>query len=148
MVTCPNCKREYEPVLIARDPMGFRRHQLGDIAQEAFPGATAAEREQLISGICSDTCWDEFLGPDPDGPNAGIRNRTPGRKSISQREFDERIEAAEGPVDRFGDPVPEGRVSFPNETQQCLVGLDELSEREVEREELEGRPGCVPGKNE
>lgn len=120
MVTCSNCKREYKPVLIARDPLGFRRHQLGNVAQEAFPGASAEDREQLISGICSDTCWDEFLGPDPDleaSCGAMAEPVVPGRRAISQREFDERIEAAEGPVDRFGDPVPEGRASFPNETK-------------------------------
>jgi len=51
---CPNCKRIYEPEL------GERKTNLN--VQKEFPNATAIQREQLISGICSDKCWDEFLG--------------------------------------------------------------------------------------
>jgi hypothetical protein len=52
---CPNCKTAYKPVLTR--PKGDDRN-----LQEIFPKAKPWEREQLISGICSDKCWDEYLG--------------------------------------------------------------------------------------
>ena len=54
-ITCPYCKCEYVPVLGER-----KNHAL--LIQEEFPNALAWEREQLITGICSDECWDKFLG--------------------------------------------------------------------------------------
>ena len=54
---CPNCGKTYEPDL---QPIpGDTR-----LIQYQFPSATAIQREQLITGICSDKCWDEFLGPE------------------------------------------------------------------------------------
>ena len=52
-IICPNCKKEYEPVLkrISDNPI-----------QVDYPNSKPFEREQLISGICSDKCWNEFLG--------------------------------------------------------------------------------------
>lgn len=55
MTYCPNCRKTYTPELTW--PEGDNRH-----IQEIFPNAPAWQREQLISGICSDKCWDEFLG--------------------------------------------------------------------------------------
>jgi len=53
LIICPCCKKKYKPVL--------KRN--GDLSiQDMFPNATADEREQLISGICSGVCFDEFLG--------------------------------------------------------------------------------------
>jgi hypothetical protein len=52
-ITCPNCKKTYNPIL---------ERKTSQLVQEEFPEATAEAREQLISGICSDKCWDEFLG--------------------------------------------------------------------------------------
>ena len=54
MKTCPNCKKVYEPEL------GERKS--GALIQNEFPNALPYQREQLITGICSDECWDEFLG--------------------------------------------------------------------------------------
>ncbi len=54
---CPNCKREYEPDLV-------ERKQPDKLVQIEFPDATATQREQLLTGICSDKCWDEYLGPE------------------------------------------------------------------------------------
>lgn len=54
LMICPNCKREYEPKL-------QRKHPELTITDE-FPEASPIEREQLMSGICSDKCWDEWLG--------------------------------------------------------------------------------------
>jgi hypothetical protein len=52
-IICPNCKKEYEPVLkrISDNPI-----------QIDYPNAKPFEREQLISGLCSNKCWREFLG--------------------------------------------------------------------------------------
>ena len=52
---CPNCKKEYRPDL------GERKYPKM-LIQKEFPNATPTQREQLITGICSDECWDEFLG--------------------------------------------------------------------------------------
>jgi hypothetical protein len=59
MTTCPNCFKVYTPVL------GSRKHpEL--LIQEEFPDAKPWQREQLQTGICSDACWDEYLGvPNP-----------------------------------------------------------------------------------
>lgn len=47
IITCPNCKQSYKPE--------YER-------KEDAPEGTIY-REQFISGICSDKCWDEyFLG--------------------------------------------------------------------------------------
>jgi hypothetical protein len=54
MKTCPNCNKHYVPVL-------KRKHPEIPIQRE-FPQAKAWEREQHISGICSDKCWNEYLG--------------------------------------------------------------------------------------
>jgi hypothetical protein len=58
-VKCPQCGKEYEPVL---------KREIGDnrCIQDIFPTARPWEREQLVSGICSDECWDKFLGK-PEG---------------------------------------------------------------------------------
>jgi len=57
---CPNCKKEYETEL--EKPCGDNRN-----IQEIFPNEPAWKREQLISGICSNKCWEEFLGGDHNG---------------------------------------------------------------------------------
>jgi len=59
---CPNCKKEYQPVLGKRDPRDNR------CIQDIYPNATNEEREQLTRlGICSDKCWDKYLGISPKG---------------------------------------------------------------------------------
>ena len=50
---CPNCKKEYKPIL---------ERKTNELIQNEFPNATKEEREQLISGLCCDKCWKEFLG--------------------------------------------------------------------------------------
>ena len=54
MKLCPNCKKLYSPTLL-------RKHPEVPIQQE-FPDAKPIEREQHISGLCSDKCWNEFTG--------------------------------------------------------------------------------------
>ena len=55
-LTCPACGKVYEPVLGERKTC--------DLIQVEFPDAEPWQREQLLSGICSDECWDNFLGPE------------------------------------------------------------------------------------
>jgi len=55
MRKCPNCKKVYKPVL--------QRPENDDrCIQVIFPDAQPWEREQLLTGICSDKCWDQFVG--------------------------------------------------------------------------------------
>ena len=51
---CLVCGKEYEPVL--QRPEGDARP-----IQQIFPNAPAWQREQLLSGICSDKCWDSLF---------------------------------------------------------------------------------------
>ena len=53
LILCPNCKKEYKPKL---------ERKTNKLIQEEYPNATREEREQLISGLCSDKCWNEYLG--------------------------------------------------------------------------------------
>ena len=55
-VQCPYCKKIYTPELGAR--------RTNKNIQDEFPNAKPYQREQLVSGICSDRCWKEFLGPE------------------------------------------------------------------------------------
>jgi len=54
-VKCPNCYKVYEPEL------GERKYP-GLLIQQEFPDAEEYQREQLITGLCSDECWDKYLG--------------------------------------------------------------------------------------
>jgi len=51
--TCPNCGKEYQTELDRKDDRPI---------QEQYPNEPQWKREQLISGLCSDSCWDEFVG--------------------------------------------------------------------------------------
>jgi hypothetical protein len=46
---CPNCGKVYETDFPTRE-------------DAVANGGTAIQKEQHQTGICSDTCWDEFLG--------------------------------------------------------------------------------------
>ena len=52
-IKCPNCKRQYKPIL---------ERKTSHPIQHEHPTATKEEREQLISGLCSNKCWNKFLG--------------------------------------------------------------------------------------
>jgi len=58
-VTCPNCKKQYFPVLGER-----KRPDL--CIQDEFPNAKPFEREQYLTGLCSDECFIEYLGISPE----------------------------------------------------------------------------------
>lgn len=51
---CPNCYKQYQTVL--NRPANDDRN-----IQVIFPNAPAWQREQLISGMCSDKCWNELM---------------------------------------------------------------------------------------
>jgi len=53
---CPNCGKEYETDLEARDPRDPRP------IQKIYPDAEPYQREQLKLGLCSDKCFDEYVG--------------------------------------------------------------------------------------
>jgi len=54
LTICPQCGRHYQPVLGERDP----RVPI----QKQYPDADVWEREQLMTGLCSDKCFDEHIG--------------------------------------------------------------------------------------
>jgi len=54
LTICPNCNKHFKPELGERDP--------DMLIQEQFPNAIPWQREQLVTGICSDGCFDEFIG--------------------------------------------------------------------------------------
>ena len=53
-IQCPNCKKVYEPELGER--------KTNELIQVEFSNAKHYQREQLISGLCSDKCWNKYLG--------------------------------------------------------------------------------------
>lgn len=55
-IICPNCGKHYTPDLPIPPASDNRR------IQEIYPHTQPYQREQLLTGICSDKCWDEFLG--------------------------------------------------------------------------------------
>ena len=58
-VFCPKCAREYVPDLAQPQyAEAYAAWRGGLHAQAAFHGSTAVQREQLISGTCSQACWD------------------------------------------------------------------------------------------
>lgn len=62
---CPNCGNHYTPDLAKRPDFMIKHGQWkarGELIQNVWPEATTIQREQLQTGICSDKCWDEYLG--------------------------------------------------------------------------------------
>ena len=61
---CPNCHKKYVADL-AKLPDWEQKLALylcGKLIQNVWPEATPIQREQLQTGICSDECWDQYLG--------------------------------------------------------------------------------------
>ena len=79
---CPECGKHFEPILGERDP--YRK------IQDQFPNAKLWEREQLVSGICSQKCWSEHLGM-PEGPDVG--------RQLNNQEREQWIDNDEGLYD-------------------------------------------------
>ena len=55
MTRCPKCKKDYEPELKPK-PAGDRR-----LIQAIYPEAEPWQTEQLMTGLCSDKCFDEYI---------------------------------------------------------------------------------------
>ncbi len=52
-------------MVVDRD--AFNRWQSGTKIQDAFPTLSPEERETMVSGVCSDECWDKLsLPPEPE----------------------------------------------------------------------------------
>jgi hypothetical protein len=54
LIICPNCQKHFRPIL------GERKTDL--CIQDEFPNAEPWEREQLLTGLCSNRCWNKYLG--------------------------------------------------------------------------------------
>jgi hypothetical protein len=63
---CPHCEKIYKPALADQPgfPERLARWKKGELIQKVWPEATPEEREQIVSGVCSDQCWKEMLGPE------------------------------------------------------------------------------------
>lgn len=61
---CPQCKKRYVAELAKRPDWEQRLAEYlgGKLIQNVWPDATASEREQLMTGICSNECWNRYLG--------------------------------------------------------------------------------------
>lgn len=65
---CPNCGKTYIPDLAKRPDFPARVTQWKverELVQNVWPeseGFTTMQREQLQTGICSDECWEKYLG--------------------------------------------------------------------------------------
>lgn len=57
---CVDCDTE-KLLIVPTD--GLRRRQAGEMIQRALPDLSPADRELLISGICS-VCWEKFKPAD------------------------------------------------------------------------------------
>ena len=63
---CPQCHKMYVPDLTKR-PDWEQKLALylgGKHIQNVWPDATDSQREQLLTGVCSDKCWSDLLGPE------------------------------------------------------------------------------------
>lgn len=61
LVTCPICGETDAINLNDEETINYERWQRRELLiQDAFPNRTAAEREQLKTGICS-ACWDSLF---------------------------------------------------------------------------------------
>jgi hypothetical protein len=54
---CPQCKKHYEPEL----NKDVANKYPNKCIQTIFPKAKSYQREQLITGICSDECWNKYV---------------------------------------------------------------------------------------
>lgn len=65
---CPQCRKIYVPKLLKQEDWEeqTKRWKGGESIQNVWPKATVNEREQLMTGHCSQECWD-ITFKDPEG---------------------------------------------------------------------------------
>lgn len=56
---CPNCK-EINQIEVNETRLQIWR--AGENIQNVWPDWSPAQREQMITGLCSDECWNAYLG--------------------------------------------------------------------------------------
>ena len=62
MMTCPHCHRTYLVELAqAADWIGKLVLTETKLIQDVWPKAEMYQREQLMTGLCSDQCWTDYL---------------------------------------------------------------------------------------
>lgn len=54
---CVVCNKVH---VITVDKASYDRWRAGELIQNVWPEKTVVEREALISGICSQVCWDKL----------------------------------------------------------------------------------------
>lgn len=62
-IPCCICKGTTE-ITVAAD--GLFKYNTGTSIETAFPELTTIQREALVTGICSDECWDKLFGEEDD----------------------------------------------------------------------------------
>ena len=60
LTICPICKKHYKPNLTEVSKTNMC------CIQDIYPEAKSYEREQLITGICSNECWNKLFSPEED----------------------------------------------------------------------------------
>ena len=62
---CPECGEDFVPELVDIDPDFYANHYRWRskrlLIQDVWPNATTVQREQLLSGLCSFSCFDTYL---------------------------------------------------------------------------------------
>lgn len=65
---CPNCKETFLTDLACKVKVEYSGSgqrfttRVMNLIQDEHPNATWIQREQWITGICSEDCWDSFMG--------------------------------------------------------------------------------------
>lgn len=75
LTRCPQCQKMYVPDLSFAELEKGRLE--GKLIQDIFPQATPTQREQLQTGICSDECWNKYLGMPNDADGNGVEDEAP-----------------------------------------------------------------------
>lgn len=61
VTVCPQCKKRYVPdLLTSPDAADKNARRAEEFVREIWPDSSLEQREQLLSGICSDECWDAY----------------------------------------------------------------------------------------
>lgn len=58
---CPNCNKVTNYSLPTKQVERWKKRRVGQTVASIFPSLTDMQRETLISGVCSDECWDQIM---------------------------------------------------------------------------------------